>query len=327
VLDRDVAVTPAPPPPLDPECAAFLEAVPPFAFTAELIATLRTRPEVPDEVLTRNGAYQVRRVTAPGRDGGPVVPLVVATPVRVQGPLPVVYSLHGGGMVTGTASEGVGLGYMVLPEGQDAVVVAPEYRLAPENRYPAALEDSVAGLVWAAEHAEELGGRPDQLLLLGASAGGGLGAATCLVVRDEGLMDLAGAMLLFPMLDDRNDSVSARQMAHQGIWRQTDNAFGWSCYLGDDAGGDGVSPYAAPGRATDVGGLPPLFLDVASNETFRDEVVDFASSVWAQGGAAELHVWPGGFHGHSGLNPGTRLADVEWAARQDWVSRLLSPVA
>jgi acetyl esterase/lipase len=313
------------PPPLDPQCAAFLEAVgelPPF--TPDVIAALRQRAEVPAEVLTLAGTRTVSSVEAPGWDGRPGVRLVVSAPPKVDAPVPVLVAIHGGGLIAGTAEEGVGLGYLVCEPDQQVVVVSPDYRLAPENRYPAALEDCVAALLWAAEHASELGGDPGRVVLVGASAGGGLAAATSLLNRDEQLVDVLGSMLLFPMLDDRNNSGSARQLAGQGIWRQADNEVGWASYLGPDAGTAEVSPYAAPARALDLSGLPPLYVDVASNETFRDEAVAFASGVWAAGGAAELHVWPGGFHGHSALNPGSRLADVEWAARRSWLARLLS---
>jgi acetyl esterase/lipase len=127
-------------------------------------------------------------------------------------------------------------------------------------------------------------------------------------------------MLLCPMLDDRNDTTSARQMAGLGVWDQTSNNTGWTALLGAARGPD-VSPYAAPARATDLSGLPPAFIDVGSAETFRDEDVAYASRIWAAGGRAELHVWPGGFHGfialapESTLGPGVNVIGTESGAR------------
>ena len=106
-----------------------------------------------------------------------------------------------------------------------------------------------------------------------------------------------------PMLDDRNDSPSVVQMAGVDAWDRARNEFGWTALLGEARGGPDVSPYAAPARATDLSGLPPTFLDVGSAETFRSEVVDYASRIWLAGGRAELHVWPGGFPATTASRP------------------------
>ncbi|NEC11452.1 alpha/beta hydrolase, partial [Streptomyces sp. SID8014] len=98
----------------------------------------------------------------------------------------------------------------------------------------------------------------------------------------------------------------------------------WAALLGAAAGGPDVSPYAAPARAGDLAGLPPLYLDVGSAETFRDEGTAFTSRVWAAGGRAELHVWPGAFHGSDGLVPGARVSRAARAARLDWLRRVLA---
>ena len=127
------------------------------------------------------------------------------------------------------------------------------------------------------------------------------------MARDRGGPALAGQMLMCPMLDDRNDTPSARQMAGQGVWDHTSNHTGWTALLGAACGGPDVSPYAAPARAGDLSGLPPTFIDVGSAETFRDEDVTYASRIWQAGGVAELHVWPGGFHGFATMAPQAAL--------------------
>ena len=88
-------------------------------------------------------------------------------------------------------------------------------------------------------------------------------------------------------------------------------------------GTDDVSIYAAPARAEDLSGLPPTFIDVGSAEVFRDECVAYASQIWAAGGSAELHVWPGGFHGFDGLAPQAQISQEARAARVRWLHRLL----
>lgn len=312
-----------PPPPLHPECAAFLETLPSIPqLTPAMLVQFREHRNYTESEVTRGGTYATTVVQAPGRERDQPVTLLVSAPIAVLEPLPVIYTIHGGGLVMGEAAAGVVFGHLLAGD-RHAVVVSPEYRLAPEHPYPAALDDCVAGLVWAQAHSIEFGGDTSRFVLVGESAGGGLAAATSLVARDERLSEPCGVMLLCPMLDDRNNSYSAFQMANHGIWRQADNAFGWQAYLGSAAGGPNVTPYAAPARAKDLARLPPMFLDVATNETFRDETVQFASRIWESGGVAELHVWPGGFHGHSSLVPGSNLAEREWAVRQAWMAQIL----
>ena len=126
------------------------------------------------------------------------------------------------------------------------------------------MEDCYAGLVWTAEHADELGIDPTRLDHRRGSAGGGLAAGVALLARDRGGPALAGQVLIYPMLDDRNDTVSTRQIDGIGVWDRTSNVTGWSALLGDRRATDDVSIYAAPARATDLSGLPPAFIDCGS---------------------------------------------------------------
>jgi len=204
------------------------------------------------------------------------------------------------------------------------VVVSVEYRLAPETPHPGPIDDCYAGLLWTAAHADELGFDPDRMIVAGGSAGGGLAAALALRARDQSGPALLGQMLIYPMLDDRNDTPSAHQMAGLGGWDHSANEFGWTALLGERRGAPDVSPYAAPARADDLSGLPPAFIDVGSAETFRDEDVAYASRIWQAGGRAELHVWPGGFHGFDGIAPHAAVSQAAVAARADWLARLLA---
>jgi acetyl esterase/lipase len=128
---------------------------------------------------------------------------------------------------------------------------------------------------------------------------------------------------MYPMLDDRNDSFSSHQMEGLGIWDRTANDTGWTALLGSSRGTADVSPYAAPARATDLSGLPPALIEVASAETFRDEDIAYASRIWAAGGVAELHVWPGGFHSFDGFAPTAQISQEAKSARLRWLRRLL----
>ena len=199
-------------------------------------------------------------------------------------------------MIAGNPRSGLA-GVLPWVVDHDAVLVSVDYRLAPEFPDPYPVEDCYAGLVWTAENAAELGIDPERVIITGSSAGGGLSAGTALLARDRKGPKLIGQVLVYPMLDDRNETVSSHQYDGAGLWDRQSNLLGWTCLLGERRGTDDVSIYAAPARATDLSGLPPAFIDVGSAEVFRDEDVAYASALWAAGVQAELHVWPGAFHG------------------------------
>ncbi len=318
-----------PPPPFDPEVAPVLriinELMPPMGpDTLEQMRAGIPGFEPPDnETLSRDGAFLVEERTVPGPAGAPDVALLICRPASATSPTPAIFHTHGGGMVVGDNRTGLD-DQLNLAQSIGAAVVSVEYRLAPEAPHPAPVEDCYAGLVWTARHADELTIDPDRIVIAGASAGGGLAAAVALLARDRGGPALFGQMLLCPMLDDRNDTPSAIQMAGLGVWNQADNAFGWDALLGAARATDAVSPYAAPARATDLSGLPPAFIDVGSAETFRDEDVTYASRIWQAGGRAELHVWPGGFHGFDIMAPDAAVSQDARAARHVWLRRLFA---
>ncbi|GIG41600.1 alpha/beta hydrolase [Cellulomonas phragmiteti] len=313
-------------PPFDPAVAAALAGRPDDVVTtlaADEIASLRARATPPD--LADVAAAAGRELTwhhAPGTAGD--VRVALLRPAGATGPVPVLLHLHGGGLVVGTVADDVPAAAQLSP---GCAVASVEYRLAPEHPYPAAVEDAYAALVWLVEHAADLGLDADRVVVTGVSAGGGLAAALALLARDRGGPALAGALLACPMLDDRNDSASGHQMAGVGSWDRTANATGWAAYLGDAAGGPGTPSSAAAARATTLAGLPPVFVDVGSAETFRDECVAFAARIWADGGDAELHVWPGGCHGFDGLLPDAPLSRDARHARARWLDRLLHRTA
>jgi acetyl esterase/lipase len=206
-----------------------------------------------------------------------------------------------------------------------AVAAAVDYRLASEFPDPVPLEDCYAGLGWFAGRAEVFGFDPRRVLIGGPSAGGGLSIGTSLLARDRGGPMPAAMLLMWPMLDDRNETVSALQIDGVGIWDRTSNETGWTALLGDRRGTADVSIYAAPARATDLAGLPPAYIEAGSAEVFRDEAVALASRIWEAGGSAELHIWAGGFHGFQTIVPTAAVSQRAVQARESWVRRVLAP--
>ena len=130
-------------------------------------------------------------------------------------------------------------------------------------------------------------------------------------------------MLIYPMIDDRLATESTWELDGDGIWDGRSNENAWNMLLGDQRGTEDVSHYAAPARADDLSGLPPAYIELGSVETFRDEDLDYARRLWAAGGDAELHVWPGAFHGFDQAAPDTRLAQRARAAQTEWLRRAI----
>ncbi|MGW2599914.1 alpha/beta hydrolase [Streptomyces klenkii] len=334
-------------PPFDPELDAALAALRPggkgprepltpdnLRARQERDAAARPRPTT--EALRADGRFEVTELRVPGppdgpdgSDGsdGPDVTLLSARPSGLAGPLPLLYYMHGGAMIMGNAWSVLPriLREWALPLG--LAVISVEYRLAPHAQYPQPLEDCYAGLAWAADHAAELDIDPDRIIIGGKSAGGGLAAALALLARDRGGPRALGQLLLCPMLDDRNSTFSSHQMTGRGTWDLTSNATAWKALLGDRYGTADLPPYAAPSRATDLSGLPPAYIDVGSAEMFRDEDVAYANAIWQSGGQAELHVWPGAYHGFDSLAPQATLTQDARNARTRWLQRLLTQPA
>ena len=321
----DIIARPLARPPFDPELAAALallgETLPP-TLTPEMIPFMRQAPMMSlDENLLAERDITRRDITIRGYDGDDILVTVMSKEGHDTAG-PGIYHTHGGGMIVGDRFTGIEslIGWI---DRYDAVVVTVEYRLAPEFPDPYPVEDCYAGLVWTAEHADELGIDPARLIVAGGSAGGGLAAGTALLARDRSGPALAGQLLMCPMLDDRDNTVSTLQIDGIGVWDRGSNVTGWAALLGDRKGGEGVSIYAAPARATDLSDLPPAYIDCGSAEVFRDEDVAYASALWAAGVQAELHVWAGGFHAFEGFAPHAAVSQAALAARDSWVDRIL----
>lgn len=328
-MPRDQSAPSSPPsPPVDPELEPVLLATRHHLQMWQDVSSLGPDrhalvPVTSDDVLSRENAFNIDERTFPGPEGAPDVRVVICTPAGPSSHRrPLLYWLHPGGMIIGNARTNLELA-LDMAAAADMVVVAIDYRLAPENPHPAPIEDAYAGLVWAAATSEELGVDRDRFIVAGVSAGGGLAAALALMSRDRGGPRLLAQMLLSPMLDDRNNSPSSFQMEGVDLWDRRINGLAWKALLGPSAGSADISAYAAPTRASDLRNLPPCFVDVGSAETFRDEAVRYASRLWQAGGAAELHVWAGGFHGFEGAVPAARLSRDAGEAKLRWLERLL----
>lgn len=313
-------------PALDPELRELAADMPLMSrLSPDVLAQLRRLPPTPVESLLAHRQVDRQEVTVRAKDGAPI-PLSVFSPARTDRTTaaPCVYWMHGGGMIMGDRFSQLDIPLEWL-DRLGAVVVCVDYRLAPEATGTTLVDDCYQGLLWIAEHSAELGIDPARVVVAGASAGGGLAAGVTLLARDLGTPAIAAQLLICPMLDHRNTSVSSRQYADgPGVWTREMNAFGWRCVLGDLTD-DEIPPYVSPALADDLSGLPTTYVDTGSAEVFRDEDTDYATRIWAAGGQAELHVWAGGFHGFDALYPQARISATARRTRADWLARVLSP--
>ncbi len=285
---------------IDPELAALIDLLPVIelsdpvaareAFERILVAIKFDIPGI--ETL------EIDDRTVPGWDGDPEVPVRVYRPRRaargVQ--LPGIVMIHGGGFIIGSVeAEHAGAASTAMDTG--AVVVSVEYRLAPEHPYPAGLHDCYAALRFLHAEAVELGVDPARVALLGASAGGGLAAATALLARDLGGPPVCFQMLHIPELDDRLETPSMQAFVGSPLWNRPLAVQSWKAYLGELSGTGEVPPYAAPARAGELAGLPAAYISTAEHDPLRDEGIIYALRLLQAGVSVELHQFPGTFHG------------------------------
>lgn len=278
----------------DPELTPYAELIP----ATRLDEVIRRNAPPPDpavlaEIERRLPSYTPEReVTLEERRLPGGVPVRLYRP-RVEGPLPSVIYLHGGGFVSGRL-DFFDVRCLRLADQIPAVVVAVDYRLAPEHPYPAALDDTYATLEWLASAAGELGVDPARIAAAGDSAGGNLATALALLTRDRGGPPLCFQFLDVPVTDDRLATPSMRAFTDTPMWNRVNAELSWRYYLG----GDGeASPYAAPMRAADLSGLPPAFVTVCEFDPLRDEGIAYAQRLVQFGVPTELHLYPGAFHG------------------------------
>jgi len=217
--------------------------------------------------------------------------------------------LHGGGMFLGAAwTDDVFCRDLARDAG--ATVVAVDYRLAPEHPHPAALDDAVLALAWVAR-------RHVRVVVVGASAGGGIAAGLALRTRDDGGPAIAAQHLYYPMLDDRGETASSIELAYTAMWNRRLNELGWAAYLG----GLPADGYAAPARADDLAGLPPAYIDTGELDLFRDEDAAYALRLAAAGVPVELHLERGAVHAFEVIAPDAAVSRAARARRIDALRR------
>jgi acetyl esterase len=284
---------------LDPDAAAVLQAfrdagrppyetlTPPEARAYYLAARLVTNPEPPEMA-------EVEPLAIPGPAGN--IPARIYKPNtlrRSDGVSPGLVFYHGGGWVIGDLETHDVVCRTLASEGE-MIVIAIDYRLAPEHKFPAAVDDAIAAAEWISRHARDVGIDPARLAVAGDSAGGNLAAIVSLHARDAGIR-IAGQVLIYPATDFRMTHPSHSEPETDCLL--THNVIRWfrDHYL--NGSGDVEHWRASPARAATFAGLPPAFVLTAGADPLRDEGDEYAGLLREAGVAVAHRTYPGQFHG------------------------------
>ena len=249
----------------------------------------------------------VDRKKVPGPPNGPDVCVRIYRPEGPLGTLPALLWIHGGGYIFGSAEQDE-LQSKRFAKALKCVVVSVDYRLAPETPFPGPLEDCYAALKWLYDNCLALDVDQSRIVIGGASAGGGLAAGLALLARDRAEISVIFQLLIFPMIDDKNVSPPSEKNHDTFIWSRRNNLIGWRSYLGQEPGGNDVSPYAAAYRAKNLSGLPPAYIMVGGLDLFLNESIVYSQRLMTSGVPVELHVYPGAYHGFYGNAPAAEVS-------------------
>lgn len=270
-------------------------------------------------VLMDVGPIEDSTITGPA--GG--IPIRIFRPVGEK-PIATVVYFHGGGWIIGDLDSHNGHTRR-LAATVPAVVVSVEYRLAPENPFPAGYDDAVAAAKWAAEHLVDLGGTDAPMAVAGDSAGGNLAAAVAVTFRDEGLP--LGAQLLIYPATELGEMERQREASGARPDPMTDGGDGESVvsrYLGGDLS-RADNPHASPGRAADHTGLAPAVIGIGEFDPLRPECLRYAESLRRAGVPVILRDYPGLIHGFFGMGSVSPAAEKAADQLSRDLADLLSP--
>jgi acetyl esterase/lipase len=312
-----------------PELLPLLSFLPSFDFNEETLRAVRAgtamesqkRPPLPPE----QQAIACEQRFIPGPPGAPDVRLLVYTPPGKDAATmrPAYLHMHGGGYVIGNPEINDGSNRSLVAE-IGCVVVSVDYRLAPETRYPGALEDCYAALTWLNAQAEQLGVDSSRIAIGGESAGGGHAAALAILAQRRGAAQICFQLLDSPMLDDRTGSTSdPHPYCGEFVWTAASNRFGWQSLLGIEPGTAAVPSGAVPARVADLTGLPPAFITVGALDLFLEEDLEYARRLIRAGVPTELYVVPGAFHGFGAVGGQAPQVQACMRLRRDALARAL----
>jgi acetyl esterase len=313
---------------LDPDAAAVYEAfkaagrpayetlTPPEAREYYMQARLVVNPDPPE-------LAKVEDIAIPAPHGG--IPARLYTPKRLRktdGLAPCLVFFHGGGWVIGNLETHDVVCRKLAHEGE-LLVLSVDYRLAPEHRFPAAVDDAIISTQWAADNAKKLGIDASRLFVGGDSAGGNMAAVVAIAARDGSGPDLAGQVLIYPSTDfarthaSHKDPTTSILLTHSVITWFLEN------YMGDNSHIDDWR--CSPARVKSLAGLPPAYVLTAAGDPLRDEGDEYAARLKQAGVPVAYRHFGGQFHGFFTMGKLLNQANVAVSEIAAWLKGLDRP--
>ena len=279
--------------PLDSQSRAVLDQIlafgtPPRNTVMPVVARRNHEMEMPHDQGPEVAQVEDRLIPGPGGD----IWVRIYTPAT-GGPFPALVWFHGGGWYVGSIEMADGNARR-LAVGADCVVVSVDYRLAPENKFPAAAEDCYAATAWVAKNAGEINADPRRIAVGGDSSGGNLAAVIALMARDRGEPPLVFQLLVYPVIQHKFDTKSYEENAVSYRPTRESMIYLWKAYLSDVS--DAANPYAAPMEAKDLSGLPPALVITAEYDPLRDEGKAYAERLTQAGVPTTYTCYQGTMH-------------------------------
>lgn len=275
---------------IDPELLANYDASPGFDLF-HLEEFKKSSYEQEKANLKDDPEVNVYEKMIPGPKGAPDIKLRIYEPAgRGVELLPCGLYFHGGGYVFGSVLRQNDL-CVRMAKNVGMIVISVEYRLAPEYKAPAPLEDAYEALVWLDKNGSSIGADPSRIAITGMSAGGGITAALALMTRDRKGPKPVLQVPLYAMLDCRADSVSQKAVTSHKVWCYDYSKIGWGAYLDGEADG-----YISPALAEDLSGLPPVFSYIGTVDPLLDENIEYWTRLIRAGVPVEYHIFPGCYH-------------------------------
>jgi acetyl esterase len=285
--------------PLDPQAQVLLDQM--AALGLAPLDTLSAEDARRQSEMRRAAAppgdpvHQVENGTIPGPSGE--IPVRIYRP-EGDGLLPALVYFHGGGWVLGNLDSHDAT-CRSLTNGAQCVVISVDYRLAPEHKFPAAVDDAYIATQWVAENAGSLGIDPGRIAVGGDSAGGNLAAAVTLLAKERSGPAIAYQVLIYPVTNYSFDTASYETNAEGYMLTKRSMVWFWNHYLADPA--DGQNPCASPLKAADLSGLPPAMVITAEFDPLRDEGAAYAERLRQAGVPVVYADYPGMIHGFFGM--------------------------
>ena len=275
---------------IDPELLANYDASPGFDLF-HLEEFKKSSYEQEKANLKDDPEVNVYEKMIPGPKGAPDIKLRIYEPAgRGVELLPCGLYFHGGGYVFGSVLRQNDL-CVRMAKNVGMMVISVEYRLAPEYKAPAPLEDAYEALVWLDKNGSSIGADPSRIAITGMSAGGGITAALALMTRDRKGPKPVLQVPLYAMLDCRADSVSQKAVTSHKVWCYDYSKIGWGAYLDGEPDGN-----ISPALAEDLSGLPPVFSYIGTVDPLLDENIEYWTRLIRAGVPVEYHIFPGCYH-------------------------------